>query len=87
MKECEKIYKYLDLARELIKLWNMKMMELPVGVGTLGTILKGVGEKRREELEIRGSIKTIQTTAFLISVRLIRRVLEVRGDLLSHRHP
>ena len=45
MKESRKIDKYLDLARELKKLWNMRVMELPVIVGTLGMVPK--------ELEIR----------------------------------
>ena len=33
-KECEKKDKYLDLARELKKLWNMKMMIVPIVIGT-----------------------------------------------------
>ena len=38
-----------------------------------------------EELEIRGSIKTIQTIARLRSVRILRRVRETRGILLTFR--
>ena len=36
-----------------------------------------------EELEIRRRIKTIQLKAFLKSARILRRVLETWGDLLS----
>ena len=38
MKESEKIDKYLDLARELKKLWNMKVMVIPIIVGFLETV-------------------------------------------------
>ena len=41
----------------------------------LGMVPKGL-EKRLEELEIRGRIETIQTTAVLRSARILRRVLE-----------
>ena len=34
IKESEKTDKYLDLARELKKLWNMKVMVLPIAVET-----------------------------------------------------
>ena len=64
MKESEKIDKYLDLARELKKLWNMKVKVVPIVIGALGTIPKAL-EKSLDKLEIRGRIETIQTTALL----------------------
>ena len=39
----------------------------------LGIILKGL-VKKLEDLEIRGQVKTIQTTAVLRSTRILRRV-------------
>ena len=75
IKESEKIGNYLDLARELKKLWNKKVMMIAIVVGTLRIISKGQ-EKRLGELEIREGIKTIQTTA------LFRKVLETY--YLSH---
>ena len=66
--------KYLDLARELKKLWNMRVKMIPIVVGALGTVPINL-EKRLEELEIRGRIETIQTTALLQSARIPRRVL------------
>ena len=45
----------------------------------LGTILKGLA-KGLEDLEIRGQVETIQT---LRSVRILRKVLETWGNLLS----
>ena len=43
-------------------------------------------KKRLEELEIKGRIETIPTTAFLRSTRILRKVLETWGDLLSLRY-
>ena len=40
IKESEKRDKYLDLARELKKLWNMKVTVISITVDVLGTILK-----------------------------------------------
>ena len=36
-KESEKKDKYLDLARELKKLWNMKVTIIPIVIGAFGT--------------------------------------------------
>ena len=41
--ESEKTDKYLDLARELKKLWNMKVTIVPIVIGALGTITKRPG--------------------------------------------
>ena len=40
LKECEKRDKYVDLARELKKLWNMKVTIIPVMIGAFGTVTK-----------------------------------------------
>ena len=66
IKDSEKIYKYLDLARELKKLWNMKRTVIPVVVGALWMVPRNM-EKR---LWIRERIKTIQITALLRSARI-----------------
>ena len=41
LKESEKNHKYLDLAREIKKLWNMKVTIVPIVIGALGTVIKG----------------------------------------------
>ena len=48
LKECEKRDKYLDLARELKKLWNMMVTIVPIVIGAFGTVTKGLlkGEER-----------------------------------------
>ena len=50
LKEGKKRNKYLDLARELKKLWNMKVSMIPFVVGALGTIPRGL-IKGLEDLE------------------------------------
>ena len=82
LKEYEKRNKYLDLARELKKLWNMKVTIIPIVIGAFNTVTKGL-LMGLEDLEFGGRVETIQTTALLKTVRILRRVLETWGDLLS----
>ena len=82
LKESEKKDKYLDFAREIIKLWNMKVTIVPIVIGALGTVTKGL-LKGLEDLEIGGWVVTIQMTALVRKARILRRVLETWGDLLS----
>ena len=42
LKESEKRDKYLDLARELKNLWNMKVTIIPIVIGAFGTVTKGL---------------------------------------------
>ena len=72
IKEREKINKYLNLARELRKLWNIRFSELPV---VTRTVFKGL-KRRPEEFKIIGRIEPIQTTVLLRLVRILRRFLE-----------
>ena len=61
---------YLDLARELKKLANMKMMIIPIVIGAFGTVTKGLIQGL-EDLEIRGRVETIQTrSARILSFKL-----------------
>ena len=75
LKESEKKDKYLDLARELKKLGNMKVMVITIVIGEFGTIPEGLVHGM-EDLEIRGRVEIIQITALLRLARILRRVLE-----------
>ena len=75
LKECGKKDKYLDLARELKKLWNMKVTITLIVIGAFGTVTKGL-LKGLEDLEVGGGVETIQTTVLLRTARILRRVLE-----------
>ena len=53
----------------------MKVTVIPIVTGALSIFAKGLVQGQ-EDLEIRGQVETIQTTAFLRSARILRRVLE-----------
>ena len=85
LKECEKKNTYFDLARELKKLWNMKVTIVSIVIDAFGTVTKGL-LKGLEDLEVGGRVETIQMTALLRTARILRKVLETWGDLLSLKH-
>ena len=62
---------------------RLAVTQIPVeDFGAFGTVIKGM-IKVLENLEKRGRVDTIQTTVVLRSARILRRVLEAWGDLLS----
>ena len=68
--------KYLDLARQLKRLWNLKVTVISVVISAFGKVPKG--------LEI-GQAKIIQTAVLLRSVKILRTVSETKGGFLSFR--
>ena len=60
----------------------MKVSIVPIVIGAFGTVTEGL-LKGLEDLEVSGRVETIQTTALLKTARLLRRVLETWGDLVS----
>ena len=74
--------KYLDLAKELKTVRNKKIAVIPVVIGALEKLPKGL-ERRLKESEISGQIETIQTTTLQRSARILRRHQKTWGDLLS----
>ena len=72
-KKKEKKVKTGQIPGYLIKFRNMKVTVIPIIIfGAHGTILKNL-EKKLGALEIKGRIKTIQTTALLKSTRILKR--------------
>ena len=84
LKEFDKRDKYLDLARELKKLWYMKVTIIPIVIGALGTITKG-SVRGLENLKIPGWMETVQTTALRLS-GILKRVPETSGRLKPLMH-
>ena len=86
LKESEKEDKYLDLARELKKLWNMKVTIGPIVIGALGTVTKGL-LKGLEDLEVSRWVETIQTTALLrtTSPGDLRRLAVTQTPVKNHQ--
>ena len=60
----------------------MKVTIIPIVIGAFDTVTKGL-LKGLEDLEVGDRVETIQTTALLKTTRILRRVLETWGDLLS----
>ena len=75
-KEIEKIEKYQDLVRELKKLWDMKIVVIPIVIRALGTTSKML-PKRLKDIVIKTNIGEMQKTVILNTVRILRKVLEV----------
>ena len=82
LKENVKKDKYIDLSRELKKIWNIKVTIIPIMIGAFATVTKSL-QKVLDDLEVGGPVETIQTTALLRTARILRMVLETWGDLLS----
>ena len=76
-KECKKKDRYLDLARELKKLWNMQVTIIPIVINAFGTVTKGL-LKGLQDLEVGGRVETIQMTALL---RTAKDTKKSPGDL------
>ena len=62
LKGCETEDKYLDLARESKRQWNMKVTIVPIVIGAFGTLTKGLS-KELQDLEVGERVETIQTKA------------------------
>ena len=67
--------KYLEFARELKKLRNMKVMVITNVIGALHTVTKGLKKSKRT---CGGRVEKIQTTVLLRSTRILRRVEETK---------
>ena len=72
LKEYVKRDKYFDIVSELEKLWNMKVTVIPIVIGMLGAVIKGLVQG----LEDLRRVETVQTTALLRSAKILKRVLE-----------
>ena len=55
---------------------------LPIVIDALGTVTKGL-LKGLEDLKVGGRVETTQITTLLRMVRILRKVLETLGNLLS----
>ena len=73
MKESKKINKYLDIARELKKLWLIKVSVIPIIVYALEAVCKGLKKKR---INWKSKIKSGLWDR-LRSARILRRILEI----------
>ena len=75
LKEKEEIDKYQDLARELRKLCKVKTRVVPIIIGALGTIKKGV-VGHLESIGVNLDVAPIQKTALFGTAPVPQRVLD-----------
>ena len=73
-KEKEKIEEYQDLRKELQKIWNVRVMTIPLVVGSLGAIPNQFGN-RSKETGITAEIRQVQKTVLLGTARILRKAL------------
>ena len=76
LKETEKKSKYKDLELEIQRMWHMKTVVIPVVVGVLGSVKKGMVENIKKVSE-RATMTEIQKICMLASARILREVLSV----------
>ena len=76
LKETEKKGKYLNLVRELKKLWKKKVTIIPIMIDSFDIVTKGL-LKELENLKVGRRVVTIKTTALLRTAQIPRRVLEI----------
>ena len=75
-KEKEKVQKYQDLAREIRKLWKVRVKVIPIVVGALGTIPRSL-EKHLDEIGCQVKVDLLQKAALLGTARILRKTLEI----------
>ena len=76
IKEVEKLSKYKDLEIEVTRMWGMKTTTIPVVIGALGIIKKGL-EKRILEIPGKPTIAELQKIVLLGSAHIIRKTLSI----------
>ena len=74
VKVAEKLSKYKDLEIEITRMWGMKMQIVPVIIGALGVITKGID---KQICNIPGNINVteLQKIALLGSAHILRSLI------------
>ena len=77
VKVAEKLSKYKYLEIEITKMWGLKTITVPVVIGALGVVKKGI-EKHIDKIPGKINIKELQKNALLGSSLILRRVLSIK---------
>ena len=77
IKTTEKLSKYKDLEIEIEKMWGMNTTTIPVVLGALGLVKKGM-EKYISKIPGNISIQEAQKCALLGTAHILRRILSIK---------
>ena len=77
IKEVEKLSQYKDLEIEVTKMWQMKTTTVPIVVGALVLIKRGL-EKYSSQIPGHIRIEELQKIALLGSAHILRRTLSIK---------
>ena len=77
IKEVEKLSKYKDLEIEVTKMWEMKTSTVPIVVGALGLIKRGL-EKCVSQIPGHIRIEELQKIALLGNAHILRKTLSIK---------
>lgn len=76
IKELEKRSKYKDLEIEIARMWDMKVINIPIVIGALGLIRKGMSKNVKNVLETL-RIEICQKIVLLGTARILRKALSL----------
>ncbi len=77
VKVTEKLSKYKDLEIEINRMWGMKTTTMPVVIGALGLMKKGL-EKDTDKIPRNINIHELQKIALLETAHILQRVLLIK---------
>ena len=77
VKVVEKLSKYKDLEIEITRMWKTGTETIPVVIGALGVIKKGL-EKNVDKIPGTVSIDELQKITLLGTIHVLRRVMSVK---------
>ena len=76
VKVAEKLSKYKDLEIEITKMWGLKTITVPVVIGALGVVKKGI-EKDIDKIPAKVNVTELQKIALQGSSHILRNVLSI----------
>ena len=77
VKVNEKLSKYKDLEIDIEQMWGMKATRIPVVIGALGLIIRGL-EKYTKHIPGNIKISELQKIALLGTSRILRKTLSIK---------
>ena len=77
LKTTEKLSKYKDLEIEIERMWGMRTTTIPVVIGALGLVKKGM-EKYTNQIPGNIRIEELQKIVLLGTVHILRRTLSIK---------